>query len=106
MTKLEQELVELDLFYSETVKPFYERRDALMQRIKEELPVGHMFQAEDGTVFEIVQPKGTFVSYQQRSYDRTRRGYLGEKKGGLSLKRAEESGFVLGPGQKTVTDHG
>lgn len=54
--------------------------------------VGKAFQdPEDGTVFEIVAPKGTFVSFKTVDYERTKRA--GEARGTLSMARAKELGF-------------
>lgn len=56
--------------------------------------VGQAFQdPEDGTVFEVVVPNGTFVSFKTIDYQRTRRE--GEKSGSLSLTRAKELGFKI-----------
>lgn len=56
--------------------------------------VGKSFQdPEDGTVFEIVIPKGTFISFKTIDYERTRRE--GERNGSLSLTRAKELGFKV-----------
>lgn len=56
--------------------------------------VGKSFQdPEDGTVFEIVVPKGTFISFKTVDYERTRRE--GERNGSLSLTRAKELGFKV-----------
>lgn len=54
--------------------------------------VGKAFQdPEDGTVFEVVTPKGTFVSFKTVDYERTKR--VGETRGTLSMARAKELGF-------------
>jgi len=56
--------------------------------------VGKSFQdPEDGTVFEIIIPKGTFVSFKTVDYERTKRA--GEARGTLSMARARELGFSL-----------
>lgn len=105
LTELQKELVLLDRFYAGIVKPFYEMRAALLQRVKEEMAVGQMFQdPSDGTVFEITQPTGTYVEFRDRGWNRTRRAYQGEKRADLSLKRARESGYELGPNQNDVVE--
>jgi hypothetical protein len=52
-----------------------------------------MFQDNEGTVYQVVVPDGKWVPYETLSYIRTRRG--DEKKGDLSLVKAEEAGFVV-----------
>lgn len=93
---LRQQLATLDLEYSTVIKDFYERREELLAEIATEMQVGEMFQAEDGTVFKIVEPEGKFVRFDRIGYVRTRRGDLGETRGSLSKKEAEASGFTLG----------
>lgn len=54
--------------------------------------IGKAFQdPEDGTVFEVVVPNGTFVSFKTVDYERTKRA--GEARGTLSMARAKELGF-------------
>lgn len=56
--------------------------------------VGSSFQdPTDNTVYEIVQPKGTFIEYRKIGYERTKRE--GEFRGTMSKKRAEELGYKL-----------
>lgn len=56
--------------------------------------VGKSFQdPEDGTVFEVIVPNGTFVSFKMIDYERTKRA--GEARGTLSMARARELGFSL-----------
>ena len=94
----------LDQEYATVIKDFYDRRDALMKQIAEKIPIGTMFQSEaDNTVYEIVKPPGRFVHFEAIGYVRTRRGYRGETKAGLSLKRAQAEGFTLSENQLTVT---
>jgi hypothetical protein len=52
-----------------------------------------MFQDEQGVVYKLVEPTGTFIEFKKLDYQRTRRP--GETKGSLSIKEAEEAGFVL-----------
>jgi hypothetical protein len=57
-----------------------------------EIGVGTAFQdPEDNTVFEIVEPTGTYVSFKRVGYNRTKRE--GERAGSLSVKKAKELGF-------------
>lgn len=95
------EIEAIDLEYWHKVKPYFERRDALLKRIEAAqqdgtLPLGYHWQAEDGTVFKMVIPAGRFVAFARVGWDRTRRGYLGEVKGALSKKAAEALGYILG----------
>jgi hypothetical protein len=63
-----------------------------MEGLLTTIGVGKAFQdTEDGTVFEIVAPKGTFVSFKTVDYERTKR--TGETRGTLSMARAKELGF-------------
>ena len=96
LTALEQAIVDLDIEYQTAIKDYYERRDALMAQALEELGPGHAFQAEDGVVFKLVKPSGTFTRFRDIDVVRTRRGYLGETKTGISKKEAEALGFNLG----------
>lgn len=48
---------------------------------------------ETGVVFQIVKPTGTFMYYKEIDYIRTKKE--GERQGSLSMKKAEEAGFVL-----------
>lgn len=44
-------------------------------------------------VYRIIKPRGTFVNFDHLSYVRTRK--VGELKGSLSIKEAQERGFVV-----------
>lgn len=76
--------------------------EALKNQLKELSPVleesltklgiGSSFQdPEDGTVFEITQPTGTFISFKTVDYNRTKRE--GEVRGSLAKTRAKELGY-------------
>ena len=59
-----------------------------------EIGVGKSFQdPEDGVVFEITVPTGTFVNFRKIDYERTKR--TGEARGSLSMARAKELGFQV-----------
>ena len=59
-----------------------------------EIGVGNMFQDEKTlAVYEVVIPTGTYVEYKVIDYNRTKLD--GEAKGSLSMKKAEEAGFIL-----------
>jgi hypothetical protein len=54
--------------------------------------VGKTFQdPEDGVVFEVTIPTGTYVNFKKIDYERTKR--VGESRGTLSMARAKELGF-------------
>jgi len=65
-----------------------------VEELLKKIGVGKSFQdPEDGTVFEIIIPEGTFVSFKTVDYERTKRA--GEARGTLSMARAKELGFSL-----------
>jgi hypothetical protein len=79
-------------------------REALKERLKEskeelnalltEAGVGTHFQdPSDGTVFEVIVPTGTFISFDTIGYNRTKRE--GERAGTLSMKKAKELGYEI-----------
>lgn len=83
-------------------KKFLEELDAATEAVVAEIGFDAYFQdPSDGTVYKTVKPQGTFVSFREYGYERTRRAYLGEVKG-LSMKEVESKGFELGPNQKDV----
>lgn len=47
----------------------------------------------DLTVYKIVKPNGTFISFKDIDYIRTAK--VGENRGDLSKKAAEEAGFTV-----------
>jgi hypothetical protein len=74
----------------EQLKTSGEELDSLLS----EVGLGTSFQdPEDKVVFEVVIPKGVFISYKTIGYDRTKRE--GERAGSLSMKRAKELGFEI-----------
>lgn len=58
-----------------------------------EIGVNGYFQDLEGTVYKIVEPEGKYITFDKISYIRTRR--MEEKRGDLSLKEAEEAGFIV-----------
>lgn len=59
-----------------------------------EIGIGSYFQDPNNkTVFKVKKPTGTFISFDEIGYDRTKKE--GEFKGSLSKKEAEEKGFTL-----------
>lgn len=51
------------------------------------------WQDDEGTVYQIVKPTGTYIEFKERDYVRTRK--LNEKKGSLSLTTAKELGYEV-----------
>ncbi len=77
----------------EEIKRFFDELNEAVAEVAKEVGVNGYFQDSEGTVYKIVEPEGRFVHYEKFSYVRTRR--MDEKRGDLSLKEAEEAGFVV-----------
>lgn len=93
MNDLQKKLVEF-ASQREDLKNKMKSLDEEMSFIMTELGEGNVFQDDDGVVFRIIIPKGTYIEFKHISYERTRKE--GEKGGNfLSKKEAEEAGFVL-----------
>ena len=76
----------------ENLKNELKEAGAEIENLLTTIGVGKAFQdPEDGTVFEVVVPKGTFVNFKPVDYERTKRA--GETRGTLSMARAKELGF-------------
>ena len=89
---LQNSVVELSL-QKEALKKQTEEVNAKLEESLTLLGIGHVFQAEDGTVFRVAKPTGTYISFKLIDYDRTRRE--GEKSGSMSLKDAQAAGFEV-----------
>lgn len=89
---LEETLVTLSL-QKEKLKKEMEEINGKLEEALKGLGIGHMFQAQDGTVFRVSKPTGTYISFREIDYDRTRRE--GEKSGSLSLTDARAAGFEV-----------
>lgn len=89
---LEETLVTLSL-QKERLKKEMEDINSKLDEVLKGLGLGHMFQAQDGTVFRVSKPAGTFITFREIDYDRTRRE--GEKSGSLSLTDARNAGFEV-----------
>ena len=74
-------------------KEFFEELSNSIQSVADEIGIGGMFQDDEGTVYQIVEPEGRFVKFDKIGYVRTRRE--GEKRGDLSLTKARENGFEV-----------
>lgn len=83
---VKNKLVELS-FKRDELKKQYEELNTQLEEVLTTLGVGSFFQDKDGTVYKVVVPKGSFVSFKHIDYVRTRRG--DEKLGSLSMKEAE-----------------
>ncbi len=90
LSEAEKRVIELDREKAIHTK-FYEDYDAAIKALAEERGVGHTFQDDEGIVYKVTVPAGTFVSFRAFGVDRTRR--VGESRGSLSLKEAKELGF-------------
>lgn len=87
----------------QVIKQYLKERDELAKQIAERLGVGHHWQDEDGTVYQVGRWQGTFVAPKEYQVDRTRRE--GEKQGGLSLTAARELGYIVeGKAAKPIVD--
>lgn len=82
-----KKLVELS-FKRDELKKQYEELNTELEKVLTFLGVDTFFQDKDGTVYKVVVPKGSFVSFKHIDYVRTRRGM--EKVGSLSMKEAEQ----------------
>jgi hypothetical protein len=93
MTESQMKFIELSKKYEatkESMKTMKLELTDLMVRIG----IGNHFQdPEDKTVFQIVKPLGTFISFDNLAYERTKRE--GEVKGSMSKKKAEELGYIV-----------
>jgi len=88
-----QRLISLDK-KKEEVKKYFEELEEATKAVHAELGMSGSFQdPTDGTVFQIVQPEGTFTKFKTIDYQRTRRE--GEKKGSLSLTKARDLGYEV-----------
>jgi hypothetical protein len=92
LTDAQRRLVELDLKKKE-IEEFYEQLDQAVRDVESEIGLNGFFQSDDGTVYQIVKPTGTFISYKDISFIRTKRD--GEERGSLSVKKAQEAGFTV-----------
>ena len=89
MTDTEKEFVELSKRYEIAKDELKMLKEKLVDL---EINIGLIsFQDDEGTVYSIVRPSGTFIYFDTISYKRTRRE--GERSGTLSLKEAKELGF-------------
>jgi hypothetical protein len=93
MTDLQKEFIKLAKEKESATKHLKVLDIRLTDHMKQ-MPVGEMFQdSEDGVVYQIIFPSGTYMLYKSIDYLRTRKD--GETNGTLSMKAAKEAGFIL-----------
>jgi len=83
----QEKLVELS-FKKDELKKQYEELNEQLENVLTILGLGNYFKDKDGTVYKVVVPKGSFVSFKHIDFVRTKRGM--EKIGSLSQKEAKE----------------
>jgi hypothetical protein len=77
----------------EEIKKYAEDLAAAVAEVQKEVGIDGFFQDTEGTVYQIVIPKGKFVYFEHVSYIRTRR--INEKSGDLSITKAEAAGYSV-----------
>jgi hypothetical protein len=92
LTPAQQKFIELERKKTE-VKKYFEELRLATEAVAAEIGLDCAFQDDEGVVYQIVEPTGTFVTFEKISYIRTRRPE--ETKGTLSMKKAEELGFKV-----------
>jgi len=92
MTEAQKKFVLLEK-RKEEIKKYFEELSEAVKAVATEIGINGYFQDTEGTVYKIIEPEGKFVTFEKISYIRTRR--IGEKRGDLSLKEAEEAGFTV-----------
>jgi hypothetical protein len=92
LTDAQRRLIDLDL-QKPIIDKYYEDLEQAVKDVQAEIGLDGMFQADDGIVYQIVKPAGTFISYKDVNFIRTKRA--DERAGSLSVKKAEEAGFSV-----------
>jgi hypothetical protein len=93
LTEKQQKFIELSR-QSEDLKKQLKEVQSTLEVMLLEMGAGTHFQdRSDGTVFEVIVPDGTFVSFKKIDYVRTKRE--GEARGSLAATRAKELGYKL-----------
>lgn len=87
MTPQEQKVVELANKIEELNKQRKELQSQLDSEMLE-LGIGYVFKSDEGLVYQIQYPTGTYVEYKRIAYARTKRD--NETKGSLSKSEAEK----------------
>ena len=84
---VQKKLVELS-YKKDELKKQYEELNKELEEVLNILGVNHFFKDAEGTIYKVVVPSGSFISFKHIDFVRTRRGM--EKVGSLSLKEAEK----------------
>ena len=93
MTDAQAKLLEVSKEY-EALKAKMKELKPQLTELLEEVGIDNHFQ--DPTtlaVYQIVTPKGKYTFFDTIDYERTK--FVDEKKGSLSMKKAEEMGYSL-----------
>lgn len=93
MTENQKKVIELSKAYERAKSELdLARRD--LDSVLNQMELNTYFQDEaTKTVYKIVKPKGTFVSFKDVDYHRT--ALEGERQGSLSKKEAQEAGYEV-----------
>ena len=93
MEETQTKFLDLVKTYEDLQNRLSEVRGQLEEAMKN-LGVGTMLQdPSTGIVYQVVKPNGTFIYYRDLEYIRTKKE--GERAGSLSVKKAEEAGFIV-----------
>jgi len=93
MSEQQQTFLKLVKQY-ETLKDQLNTVSGLLGMVMNEIGAGTFLQDPDTkTVYQVVNPAGVFVPYKDVDYIRTKKDT--EKQGSLSVKKAEEAGFIF-----------
>jgi len=90
--KLQESLVRL-VEYKEALKAQMKDTDVQLESVLKTLGLDYSFQAPDGIVYKITKPTGTYISFKEIDYARTKK--VGEAKGSLSKAEAKELGYTV-----------
>lgn len=93
LQELQAAYAQLDKWYAEEVKPLFDLQKRIRDIIISRTHMGSYWQDQDGIVFRTADKKGQWVDFTPHEIQRTRRP--GEAKGTISIKDAEEAGFVV-----------
>lgn len=94
LTETHQEIINLNAQYEALKERMKGVKADLETRVKS-IPFGQMFQAEDGTVFVVEKPTGTFISFDEWTVKRTRRNGEESSSTRIAIKTAEEVGLIV-----------
>ncbi len=93
MTDEQAQLLEVSKEY-EVLKAKMKELKPKLTELLEKVGIGNHFQEPSKlTVYQVVKPKGKYTYFDTIDYERTK--FADEKKGSLSMKKAEELGYSL-----------